>query len=66
MLLTYAKTLNSYNYRNICKWPHLKATFLIALKKILLKDIDIRTRFEKLSENGVFTHNLKTDLDRIV
>ena len=66
MLLTFAKTLNSSNYRRILKWPHLKITFLITLKKILIRDIDIRTRFGKLADNGAFTHNLTIDLNRLV
>ena len=66
MFLAFAKTLNSHNYRKILKWPHLKTTFLITLKKILIRDNDIRTRFGKLAENGAFTHNLTIDLNRLV
>merc|ERR1712015_285267 len=56
MFLAFAKTLNSHNYRKILKWPQLKTTFLITLKKILIRDKDIRTRFGKLADNGAFTH----------
>ena len=66
MFLAYTKTINVSNYKNILKWPHLKTSFLITLKKIILRDIDFKTKIGKALDNDSLSRELEPDLDRIV
>ena len=62
----YAKTINTSNFKAILKWPHFKTTFLITLKKIILRDNDFKTKLSKAIEIGSLSTELEIDLDRIV